>query len=233
MKVFISNKEIEEIASGLIQVACGRQESGQIDIDSVARFLGLPALYEQIMEEDMDKIGFLSNGSYPLYLNRQNQRVGVVFPKDTIILDSFLQRPTENCRRRFVLAHEISHVLINRADPLHNPACFDRDYDNERKYSFQELQERLNLGECQANTMAALLLMPKPLLESALHRNARRKRIPIYGECVLLPNTKPAVNAMADELGVSFSALLIQLKKYNMVEHHDIQEYVLKMRQIP
>ena len=218
MKVFISNKEIEEIASGLIQVACGHQESGQIDIDSIARFLGLSVLYEQIMEEDMDKIGFLSNGSYPLYVNRQNQRVGVVFPKDTLILDSFLQHPMENCRRRFVLAHEIGHVLINRADPLHNPACFDRDYDSERSYSFQELQERLDLGECQANTMAALLLMPK------------RQRIPIYGECVLLPSTKPAVNAMADELGVSFSALLIQLKKYNMVERHDIQEYVLKMR---
>ena len=78
MKVFISNKELEEIASGLIQVACGHQESGQIDIDSIARFLGLSVLYEQIMEEDMDKIGFLSNGSYPLYVNRQNQRVGVV-----------------------------------------------------------------------------------------------------------------------------------------------------------
>ena len=89
----------------------------------------------------------------------------------------------------------------------------------------------MTLGECQANTMAALLLMPKPLLESTLRRHVRRKRIPIYGECVLLPSTKPAVNAMADELGVSFSALLIQLKKYNMVERHDIQEYVLKMRQ--
>lgn len=93
MKVFISNKEIEEIASGLIHVACGHQESGQIDIDSIARFLGLSVLYEQIMEEDMDKIGFLSNGSYPLYVNRQNQRVGVVFPKDTIILDSFCSVP--------------------------------------------------------------------------------------------------------------------------------------------
>ena len=161
MKVFISNKEIEEIASGLIQVACGQQKSGQIDIDSVARFLGLPVLYEQIMEDDMDKIGYLSNGSYPLYVKRDNQRVGMVYPKDTIILDSFLQQPSENCRRRFVLAHEIGHVLINRADPLHNPACFDRDYDQERDYNFQELREHLTLGECQANTMAALLLMPK------------------------------------------------------------------------
>ena len=230
MKVFISSKEIEEIASGLIQVACGQQESGQVDIDSVARFLGLPVLYEQIMEEDMDKIGYLSNGSYPLYVKWNNQRVGIVYPKDTIILDSFLQQPSENCRRRFVLAHEIGHILINRADPLHNPACFDRDYDQERDYSLQELRDRLNLGECQANTMAALLLMPKSLVQNVLRRHTRLDRIPIYGECVLHPSIKPAVNAMASELGVSFSALLIQLKKYNMVERHDIQEYVLKMR---
>ena len=48
----------------------------------------------------------------------------------------------------------------------------------------------MTLGECQANTMAALLLMPKPLLESTLRRHVRRQRIPIYGECVLLPSTK-------------------------------------------
>ena len=231
MKVFISNKEIEEIASGLIQVACGQQKSGQIDIDSVARFLGLPVLYEQIMEDDMDKIGYLSNGSYPLYVKRDNQRVGIVYPKDTIILDSFLQQPSENCRRRFVLAHEIGHVLINRADPLHNPACFDRDYDQERDYNFQELREHLTLGECQANTMAALLLMPKQLVQGSLRRHTRQDRIPVYGECVLHPGIKPAVNAMATELGVSFSALLIQLTKYNMVERRDIQEYFLQMRQ--
>ena len=105
MKVFISNKEIEEIASGLIQVACGRQESGQIDIDRVARFLGLPVLYEQIMEEDMDKIGFLSNGSYPLYVNRQNQRVGltaltrcIIQPALTVITTTSGGTAFKNCR---------------------------------------------------------------------------------------------------------------------------------------
>lgn len=89
MKVFISNKEIEEIAYGLIQVTCGSPASGSIDIDGIARFLGLQVHYERIAEEDRDKIGFVSNGSYPLSVLRQNQRVGIVFPKDTIILDSF------------------------------------------------------------------------------------------------------------------------------------------------
>ena len=231
MKVFISNKEIEEIASGLIQAACGSLASGPIDIDGIARFLGLQVQYEHIAEDELDKIGFVSNGSSPLSVLRQNQRVGIVFPKDTIILDSFLQRPVENCRRRFVLAHEISHILINRADPLHNPACFDREYDRERHYNLQELQERLNLGECQANTMAAMLLMPMPLLQNTLRRHLRRSRLPIYGESVLLPSTKLAIHAMADELGVSFSALLIQLKKYSLVDHREITEYFQKMRE--
>lgn len=231
MKVFISNKEIEEIASGLIQAACGSLASGPIDIDGIARFLGLQVQYEHIAEDELDKIGFVSNGSYSLSVLRQNQRVGIVFPKDTIILDSFLQRPVENCRRRFVLAHEISHILINRADPLHNPACFDREYDSDRQYSLQELQERLNLGECQANAMATMLLMPMPLLQNTLRRHLHRSRLPIYGESVLLPSTKPAIHAMADELGVSFSALLIQLKKYKLVDHREITEYFQKMRE--
>lgn len=133
--------------------------------------------------------------------------------------------------QQFVLAHEISHILINRADPLHNPACFDREYDSERQYGLRELQERLNLGECQANTMAAMLLMPMPLLQNTLRRHLHRSRLPIYGESVLLPSTKPAIHAMADELGVSFSALLIQLKKYNLVDHREITEYFQKMRE--
>ena len=65
MKVFISNKEIEEIAYGLIQVTCGSPASGPIDIDGIARFLGLQVHYERIAEDDRDKIGFVSNGSYP------------------------------------------------------------------------------------------------------------------------------------------------------------------------
>lgn len=231
MKVFISNKEIEEIASGLIQAACGSLASGPIDIDGIARFLGLQVQYEQIAEDELDKIGFVSNGSYPMSVLRQNQRVGIVFPKDTIILDAFLRRPSENCGRRFVLAREIGHILINRADPLHNPARFDREYDSERQYGLRELQERLNLGECQANTMAAMLLMPMPLPQNALRLHLHRSRIPMYGDCVLLPSTKPAIHAIADELCVSFSSLLIQLKKYNLVDRRDMQEYFLKMRE--
>ena len=83
----------------------------------------------------------------------------------------------------------------------------------------------MNLGECQANTMAAIILMPKELLAVSVRRHFRRNKIPVYGDCVFLPEIKPVMQSMADELGVSFTAMLIQLRKYGLLEERDITEY--------
>lgn len=229
MHVFVSNREIEQIANGLVDVSCGQLLPRRIDIDVIARFLGLTVLYERIVEDDQDKIGFLSNGDYPLTVLRNGERVGVFFPKDTIVLEEFLQRPGEDTRRRFVLAHEISHFLLNRADPMQNPACFNRAYDNQRDYNIQELRKRMNLAECQANSMAAHILMPRPILTAAIQRYFQADRIPIYGDCVFLPSMKPAIQGIAIELGVSYTTLLIQLKKYDLLEQRDMQEYFQRL----
>ena len=70
-------------------------------------------------------------------------------------------------------------------------------YDTERRYNLNELHERMNLGECQANTMAAIILMPKELLTASVRRHFRKSRIPVYGDCVFLPEIKPVMQAMA------------------------------------
>lgn len=36
MQVYVSNREIEQIAEGLVHVACGKPPPKRIDIDSVA-----------------------------------------------------------------------------------------------------------------------------------------------------------------------------------------------------
>ena len=149
----------------------------------------------------------------------------VIFPRDYVVLEQFLQHPEERSRCRFVKAHEISHILLRRADPTQNTACFNRLYDTERTYSMAELRDRWNLGECQANTMAAMLLMPRAVLTASVRRHMHRKKIPVYGDCVFLPEMKPAMQQMADELGVSYSSMLIQLKKYELLEQRDMPEY--------
>ena len=56
------------------------------------------------------------------------------------------------------------------------------------------------------------------------------KDIGEYGDCVFLPEIKPGMQAMADELGVSFTAMLIQLRKYGLLEERDMAEYFDKIK---
>ena len=229
MQVYISNKEIAQIAQGLVHISCGKPPPKYIDIDAVAKYLGLNIYYEQIAEDDQDKIGFVSNGVTALKVIRNGTTIEVVFPKDTIVLDKFLLRPTETYRSRFVKAHEISHVLINRADPTHSAPCFNRVYDREREYSISELHDRMSLGECRANTMAAMILMPIEVLTDSVRRHFRKKSIPVYGDCVFLPKMKPILRMMSQELGVSHTALIIQLQKYGLLEPREMTEYFQKI----
>lgn len=228
MQVYISNKEIAEIATSLVKLSGGQATLKFIDIDAITKYLGITVIYERIAEDDSDKIGFISNGSPLLTVARNGKKVKITFPSETIVLDKFLLRPEEENRRRFTLAHEISHLLINRADPMYSAACFNRVYDSERSYDYQELQERMTLGECQANTMAAMILMPLEVMTSSVYKHFRRKRIPIYGENVFLPEHKPLLQKMAQELGVSYTAMTIQLRKYGLLEVKDMSEYFAK-----
>jgi len=228
MQIYISNKELEQIALGLVQVSCGEPPPKRIDIDRIAAYLGIDVVYEQIAEDDFDKIGFAADGRTPLIVLRDGQRVSIVFPKDTVVLEKFLINRAENNRRRFVLAHEISHVLIRRADPLRSVACFNRAYDMERTYSVKELHDRLSLEEYQANAMAAMILMPRMVLTDSVRRHLRRNAIPVYGDCIFLPKMKPALQKMSEELGVSYTAMLIQLRKYGLLEQRSMEEYFKK-----
>lgn len=182
MQVYVSNREIEQIAEGLVEVSCGKPLPKCIDIDRVARFLGVTIVYERIAEDDPDKIGFAADGNTALKVFRNGVKKAVIFPRDYVVLEQFLQHPEERSRCRFVKAHEISHILLRRADPTQNTACFNRLYDTERTYSMAELRDRWNLGECQANTMAAMLLMPRAVLTVSVRRHMHRKKIPVYSK---------------------------------------------------
>ena len=226
MGEFLEDKEIAEIAEGLVRQFSGGSPPEMVDIDSIAAHLKLTVVYDSIAEEERDKIAFLSDGIYPLKVYRDAKATGVVFPKDTIVLDDFLLRPGEETHRRFSLAHEVGHKIIYLADPSQQTACFDTPYDCEKRYSLDELKERMTLNEAQANAMAAAILMPRFMIDAALQKYHRGKPIPIYGESILLPKTKAALVRVAQMLGVSHSALLIQLRKYKLLEQHDVTEYI-------
>ncbi len=88
--------------------------------------------------------------------------VSEVFPFKTIVLERYLLRPEETAHRRFTLGHEAGHIVAMRISP-DSAACFHHSYDGQREYTAAELRERYTIGEWQANTISASLLMPVPI----------------------------------------------------------------------
>ena len=225
MNYFISNREVEEIANALALQVRRKSKNKRVDVDAAAAYLGLNIRYETFAEKDCDEIGFTGDGETPLYIMRNNQKTRIVFAKNTIVLDKILLRKNEENRRRFTLAHEIGHIVLNQADPLKSPACYHRLYDSERTYSISELRERMTFDECQANTFAAMLLMPRETVVEVVRKNFHLKRVRVFGESVLLPEDKLTMRRISDQLGVSYTALLIQLQTYGLIERCDFSEY--------
>ena len=115
MRTLVTNAEIEEVGESLIRRFIGKRKPlpNCIDIEGfITDYLHLPVVYAGIAEEDRDKIGFVSDGAYPLAVWEDGERRSVVFPKGTVVIDRFLLQADKSGQRRFTLAHEAAHVIF-------------------------------------------------------------------------------------------------------------------------
>ena len=229
MNSLISNRELDELGDGLVRhylAHSGMQATARcIDIEGLANFLGLTVTYETFAEKDFDKIGFLSDGKTPLLVRRGGRVVSFLFPLGTIALDVSLHADKESGRCRFTIAHEIAHFMIDQ----HRPAAqYHRTFDAEKKYSVAEMNELFNIVENQADRLAAAILMPRFMVDRALDDFYKGKRIPVYGQNIIAPKEDKAISRMAAQIGVSYSAMLIRLRQFGLLDYHPVDEYFEK-----
>ena len=229
MNSLISNRELDELGDGLVRhylAHSGMQATARcIDIEGLANFLGLTVTYETFAEKDFDKIGFLSDGKTPLLVRRNGRVVSFLFPLGTIVLDVSLHADKESGRCRFTIAHEIAHFMIDQ----HRPAAqYHRTFDAEKKYSVAEMNELFNIVENQADRLAAAILMPRFTVDRALDDFYKGKRIPVYGQNIIAPKEDKAISRMAAQIGVSYSAMLIRLRQFGLLDYHPVDEYFEK-----
>ena len=155
MKTLVSNKEIEEVGESLMaKYLFGKKPPPRcIDIDGfITDFLHLPVVYASIAEDDRDKIGFISDGKYPLQVIWEGRLEKVIYPKGTIVIDRFLLQPDRSAQKRFTLAHEAAHVIFERMSPTAAGPCFNRFFDQEKGYSIQEL--KIGRASCRERVSA-------------------------------------------------------------------------------
>ena len=229
MRNSIPSRELEELGEGLVMTYLKRSGIATlpkcVDIEGIANYLGLTIVYETFAEDDFDKIGFLADGFTNLKVRRSGKTVPVCFPYRTIVLDTSLRRPEESGRRRFTISHETSHYIINRHLP--RPAAeYQRSFDKERAYTMDEFRNHFSFNETQADRLGAAMLMPYFIVESALKEFNNGNKIRAYGDNVFPYEERIKIYKMAAQIGVSYTALIIRLKQFNMLEYHTVDEYI-------
>ncbi len=232
MKRFTSNDEIENLCEAMIKdffksrhytnVVC-------VDIEAfVKEYLGVPIVYETFAEDDPGRIGFLSDGKRPLTVRRGDIVEKVVFPARTMVIERFLLTQKESARKRFSIAHEGAHDILERHIPIQSSplAAFHSEFDPEMTYSPDMLKEMMSVNECFANRAAACLLMPRFLVMRVMRRYTKTNRVILYDDGVLAQDQKLLVQKMADTLGVSYTAFYLRLQELDLFDRRPIEEYI-------
>lgn len=227
MKQYIPNRELDELGAGVVLTYIKKMRMSClpkcVDIEGIANSMGLNVVYETFAEDDFDKIGFLSDGRTSLKVKRINRIVSLTFPLGTIVVEACLRQEKESGKRRFTIAHEVGHFVIDRHDPMPQ---FQRTFDAEHWYSTTELKRQFNLAEVQADKLAASLLMSFFIVDAALKDFNNGNKLKIFGDNVFAPEDRIKIKKMAAQIGVSYTALLIRLKQFQMLNYHSISEYV-------
>lgn len=227
-KPFLRNSEIDELCERLIYEYMGNDGAGKpVDIIGFTTgFLKLTILYANIAEEDMSKLGFLSDGRTPLLVSCKGQTVSHVFPEKTIVLDRFLKAEKERNRRFFTIAHEAFHYLNSLVNNVPQQAAFHNEFDLDCHYTREDFARMMSVQECQADRGAAALLMPKSLLLQTCMQFNDGKPIAVYGNSVFTAADRAVLFEIAEYLRVSFTALVIRMEHLKLFEKHDFSEYV-------
>lgn len=230
MKNLSSFEELEELGEAIIKEYIKKTKQTNclcVDIEGfVTSYLGLELEYENFAETDNGRIGFLSDGVRPLWVYRNHQRVQVLFPKGTVVLDSVLLRENESGRHRFSMAHEAAHKILERHIPKQTTPCFHSIFDAEANYTTEELHQAFSWNELLADRLGAVFLMPKFLVFKAIKKVAGKSFFKVYGNGIFAEEDKIAIHKTADIMGVSFTAFIMRLREFNLLERHDTSEYI-------
>ncbi|OJU09171.1 MAG: hypothetical protein BGN88_08445 [Clostridiales bacterium 43-6] len=144
-----------------------------------------------------------------------------------IVLDMSLSGQRQLPRRRFTLAHELSHWILHRS--YHSPSnqvfalkkvgylpCGESEISIKKKALVTESDKE----EWQANSLAAAILMPKFAFLHCAYQELRQHfgtGAAVFSETVDHDKYKAAVGNIAAVFNVSFQATEIRLDQFNLI----------------
>ena len=234
LKRFISNEEMECLCEAMIKDFFKSKHytnSLCVDIEAfVTEYLKLPIVYDSFAESDPGRIGYLSDGIRGLWVLRNGTVEQIVYPAKTVVLDRFLLNPSESARKRFTIAHEGAHEMLNRHVPIQNQpaAAFHSEYDGSLDYAsdMNMLKDIMTLNEYCANRAAACFLMPRFLVYRVLKHFKVSRPLILYEGGIPSQDVKLTIQRLADAMGVSYTAFFNRLRELKLFEIRPVEEYI-------
>lgn len=226
---WLSNASIDALGNSLMRKYMSGKANNllSVDIEGFVRdYLKLPVVYHRFAENDATKLGFISDGRTPLNIFFGNKIIQKVFPKGTIVIEEYLMKKSETGRRRFTIAHEAAHYIMDRSLAT---ASFHREFDGEKTYSPDELKATFNIAETNVDRLAAALLMPEYLIRNYLTQSKREYGIFIYDDGFIRPEDNCFLQMMAADIGTSVTALLIRIKELGLYVRKSMNEYIAEL----
>ena len=226
----LSLRQIEQIGESAAEEFI-RQEGGiresYFDVEGFTeRFLGIRIRYERFDEEDRSLIGFLSNGLEPLSVVRDGRHIKVVFERDTAVVDSRLLNKKDDGRRRFTIAHEAGHRLLEMH--MLTPEAegvFRSEWTAEDDHPAEYLRRMLSVTEAMADRMAAVILMPRIYVMRTLSELNSGEGPAVYAGGVITESDRKLIDDAAAMLRVSRTALFPRLRELRLVRYLPAGQY--------
>ena len=230
MNYYHTNDEINEIGEGLIRKYNYQAfiQGAPTDIEGfITEHLNYRLVYDRLATKDAGKLAFLADGKETLMVWRDGKRVEVLPPEGMIIVDEFLGQEKNKTRKRFVLAHEAGHIIMDLLNNRPITAAYNNEFDNEQEYSMKDLSALFDIRESRATSMGVALLMPKSLVVNrVVAMIGSQKRIPLYGSSVLSDGDRILISKLAEHFQVSYKSMFYRLRDLKLFAPKEIDDYL-------
>lgn len=226
---WLTSASIDELGNTLIKDYMKKQASNSLKVDIegfVIEYLKLPILYHTIAEKDLTKLGFISDGKTPLTIFSNGKKQTKIYPKGTIVIEKYLCGKNETGRRRFTIAHEAAHYIVDKSLVT---ASFHREFDCERAYTAEELKSVFNIDETNVDRLAGSLLMPSFMVHSYMNKNKKPNGITVYDDGFIRPEDTFFLQKMATDMGASLTALQIRIRQLGLYIKKPMSEYISEL----